>query len=127
MIRSILFLGILLFSSCSESQVDAVADNGGHQVVDAKLFQSMLDDTDIQLVDVRTAGEYNGGTIGEAINIDFTSPDFKQQIAQLDKTKKTLIFCQSGGRSGRAGAIMEELGFETVIDLSGGYGSWPFK
>ena len=127
MIRSLLFVGVLLLASCSESQVENVAEKGGHQVVNAEVFKTLLDEEGIQLVDVRTADEFSGGTIGDAVNIDFLSADFKAKIGALDKTKKTLIFCQAGGRSGKAGAIMEEMGFETVVDLSGGYGAWPHK
>lgn len=127
MIRSLLFVGVILLTSCSESQVESVVENGGHQVVNAEVFKAMLEEEGIQVVDVRTASEFSGGTIGDAVNIDFLSADFKAKIGALDKSKKTLIFCQAGGRSGKAGAIMEELGFETVVDLSGGYGGWPFK
>ncbi|MDG1333514.1 MAG: rhodanese-like domain-containing protein [Crocinitomicaceae bacterium] len=125
--RILLFVGVLLMASCSESQVDEVVEKAGHQVVSAEMFKEMLAEEGIQLVDVRTSAEYGGGTIGEAQNVDVLASDFSTQIAKLDKSKKTLIFCKSGGRSGRAGVMMEEMGFETVIDLSGGYSSWPYK
>jgi len=115
-------------ASCYESQVnEEVTEDAGYQVVDAEKFKELLADEDIQVVDVRTADEYNSGTIDGAINIDVTASDFKTNIAELDKSKKTLIFCRSGGRSARAGAVMEEMGFATVVDLSGGYMSWPYK
>ena len=125
--RTLLFIGVLLMASCSESQVKEVVDQAGHQVVSPAKFQEMLADADIQLVDVRTPAEYNGGTIGNAVNIDFLAGDFAAKIAELDKSKKTLIFCKSGGRSGKAGAQMEKMGFETIVDLSGGYSGWPNK
>ena len=125
--RTLLFIGVLLMASCSESQVDKVEEEAGHQVVSAEMFKEMLAEEGIQLVDVRTPAEYNAGTIGSAENIDFMASDFAVKISQLDKSKKTLIFCKSGGRSGRAGAQMEQLGFATVVDLSGGYSGWPFK
>ncbi len=125
--RILLFIGVLLMASCSESQVKEVVEQVGHQVVSAEKFNEMLTEDDIQLVDVRTAAEFSQGTIGNAINIDVLSSDFNTKIAELDKSKKTLIFCRSGGRSGRAGASMEEMGFETVVDLSGGYSNCPFK
>jgi rhodanese-related sulfurtransferase len=127
--RIVLFIGVLLLASCSESQVqvEEVEEKAGHQVVSAEKFKEALAEDDIQVIDVRTAAEYQGGTIGDAVNIDVMSSDFKTKIATLDKSKKTLIFCKVGGRSGRAGAMMEEMGFETVIDLSGGYAAWPYK
>lgn len=125
--RTLLFIGVLLMASCSESQVKEVVEQAGHQVVNAEQFNEMLAEEGIQLVDVRTVEEYNQGTIGNAENIDFLATNFAVEIAKLDKSKKTLIFCRSGGRSGKAGAIMEEMGFGTVVDLARGYSGWPFK
>lgn len=125
--RILLFIGVLLMASCSESQVEEVTEEGGYQVVNAEKFKEILPEENIQLVDVRTAQEFSEGTIEGAINIDVTSSDFAQKIAALDKSKKTLIFCRSGSRSARAGGIMEEMGFKTIVDLSGGYMGWPYK
>lgn len=125
--RIVLFIGVLLMASCSESQVKEVVEKEGHQVVNAETFKEILAEEGIQLVDVRTPAEYQQGTIGEAENIDVLSSNFASEISKLDKSKKTLIFCKSGGRSGRAGKTMEEMGFATVVDLSGGYSAWPYK
>lgn len=124
--RVLLFIGVLLMASCSESQVEEVVEDGGHQVVNAEKFHEMLAEEGIQLVDVRTPAEYKAGTIGEALNIDALSADFETEIAKLDKSKKTLIFCKAGGRSGKAGALMEKMGFATIVDLAGGYSAWPY-
>lgn len=115
-------------ASCSESQVkEVVEDEAGYQVVNAEIFKKMLAEEGIQIVDVRTAQEFSAGSIENAINVDVTSSDFATKIAELDKSKKTLIFCRSGARSRRAGNQMEGMGFGTVIDLSGGYMAWPYK
>ena len=45
----------------------------------------------------------------------------------LDKDIVTLVYCKSGGRSGKAAKIMIELGFRIVYDLKGGYSNWPYK
>ena len=73
------------------------------------------------LLDVRTPAEYENGTIGNAININFFDADFQAQINQLDKTVPVLLFCQSGGRSAKALQIFKENGFQTVLELQGGY------
>ena len=79
---------------------------------------------DVQLIDVRTAGEYQKGTIENAINIDYTASNFVEMINMLDKTKPTLIFCQAGGRSAAALKKFRAQGFVYVLELEGGYGSW---
>lgn len=76
------------------------------------------------LIDVRTPGEFSGGSIEDAINIDFYAADFEQKIAALDTTKTAFIFCQSGGRSGRSASKFFKVGFDKVVDLKGGYGAY---
>ena len=46
---------------------------------------------------------------------------FESNIQKLDKTKLTLIYCQSGGRSAKALSKMKDLGFTNVLELEGGY------
>ncbi len=82
---------------------------------------------DIQLIDVRTPGEYSDGKIADATNIDFLGADFKGEIAKIDLSKPTLIYCASGGRSGKAARMMKDMGFTEVYDLKGSYNGWPFK
>lgn len=96
------------------------------QRVSKEVFKAFLDENkgEVQLVDVRTPEEYNAGTIGGAINMDFYSADFQSQLATLDKEKPVMIFCKSGGRSGQTLEMMKEMGFTTVLELEGGYSNW---
>lgn len=88
-------------------------------------FKDYLDKHDhVQVIDVRTPGEYAGGTIDGAQNIDFYNPDFKKEIAKLDKDVPTLIFCRSGGRSAKALQMFKAEGFDYVLELEGGYLNW---
>ncbi|WP_445384253.1 rhodanese-like domain-containing protein [Robiginitalea sp. IMCC44478] len=72
------------------------------------------------LVDVRTPEEFEEGHLPGAINIDWLAADFKAHWADMDPSKKVYVYCQKGGRSARAAAALDSLGFE-VIDLTGGY------
>lgn len=76
------------------------------------------------LVDVRTPGEYRSGTIQGARNIDFLSPDFKNEFLKLDKNKSYFLFCRSGNRSGQACRMLAKEGYK-VYNLDGGIGKWP--
>ncbi len=73
---------------------------------------------DAQLVDVRTPGEYAGGTIGRAVNIPLD--ELRARIGELDASKKVYIFCQVGLRGYLAQRIAEQHGLDT-LNLSGGY------
>lgn len=76
------------------------------------------------LLDVRTPGEFKGGTIKGARNIDFMSTSFSSQIATLDKSKEYFLLCRSGSRSAQACNLMAKEGFK-VFNLAGGIGEWP--
>jgi len=78
----------------------------------------------VQLIDVRTAGEFGRGTIEGAVNIDYNSAAFKTMIGKLDRSKPTLIFCHSGGRSAQALRQFKALNFEYVLELEGGFSRW---
>jgi len=72
------------------------------------------------VLDIRTAGEYATLHIIGAVNIDFYSSTFADQLDALDKGRTYLVYCASGNRSGQAVQTMETLGFVEVYDLLGG-------
>jgi rhodanese-related sulfurtransferase len=76
-----------------------------------------------QLVDVRTPKEHEDSHIPHAIVIDFKNDNFKSEFEKLDKKVPVLIYCRSGGRSGRAMKVLEEMGF-TVYNLDKGFNDW---
>ena len=88
------------------------------------LIQENQDSPDFVILDVRRAGEYAQGHIEAAINMDFYSPTFTNDLDKLDKDKTYLIYCRSGNRSGQALGIMDELGFQEVYNMSGGISAW---
>lgn len=126
----ILTIGMLAISSCSEAQrtvTKTETTQTTSKVLNAHEFKTMMAEKDVQLIDVRTPGEYSGGRIGNAKNIDFYDDEFKAKMAKLDKSKPLLIYCASGGRSGNAAKMLETMGFTEVYDLRGGYNAWPHK
>jgi rhodanese-related sulfurtransferase len=76
------------------------------------------------IIDVRTPSEYGQGHLPFAINLDVNSPTFSDDINKYNKNKIYFIYCQGGGRSASARAIMKELGFINIINLTRGYADW---
>ena len=99
------------------------------QVIDAAQTEALLKtDANIQLVDLRTPAELQQtGKIEGAKVINFNSPDFQAQIAELDKAKPVIVYCAAGGRSPRAAAQMTKMGFKKVYDYAGGMNDWLAK
>ncbi|WP_345276438.1 rhodanese-like domain-containing protein [Litoribaculum gwangyangense] len=114
-----LLLLLIIFTSCN-SQVDKKIN-----VIDLPTLKQEVIGKDVQFVDVRTENEYQAGHIDDAVNIDISNEtNFKNKIQELDKNKPIYIYCHSGGRSNKASKIMEELGFTTIYDFSGGWSTW---
>ncbi len=88
------------------------------------LIQDNQNNPDFVIIDVRTRQELTDGHIENVINIDFYSETFRDELNNLDKNKKYLIYCRSGNRSGKALDIMAELSFEEVYNMLGGMIEW---
>jgi len=88
------------------------------------LAKQLATNAEITLIDVRTPGEIADGKIGDALEIDFRSSNFKKEIDNLDREKAYVVYCKSGGRSKKATDLMLELGFNNLHDLAGGYTTW---
>ncbi len=94
-------------------------------VLTTEAFQKKLSTTPTgQLLDVRTMGEYNQGHLLKSKNMDYNDPGFAQKIETLDKNKPVFVYCQAGGRSGKAAKLLVEKGFKEVYDLQGGFSKW---
>lgn len=87
-------------------------------------FKTIIADKNVQLIDVRTAEEYEQGTIDNALLIDIFEGDFEEKIDKLDKTCPVAVFCLSGARSLQAAKVMADKGFTLIYNLQGGIITW---
>jgi len=76
------------------------------------------------LLDVRSPEEYAAGHAWDSINIDFNSPTFRDDIDKFNKNYTYIVYCASGSRSNMARNVMEELGFKSVLNVTGGFKAW---
>ena len=70
------------------------------------------------LVDVRTPEEYAGGHLAGSRNLPLqTIMNVEDEIPDMDTP--VFVYCQSGGRSRRAAAFMEKIGYSNVKNIGG--------
>jgi rhodanese-related sulfurtransferase len=69
------------------------------------------------LVDVRSPGEFASGSVKGAVNIPLDR--LQSQLAKFKAKKKIVVFCLSGGRSSQAKSILEQNGFQNIINGGG--------
>ncbi|WP_435579546.1 rhodanese-like domain-containing protein [Gilvibacter sp.] len=120
--RAFLFLSLMItlsfVQSCTETKAGEIEQITVEQMTEA------LEDTSIQLIDVRTGQEYLTGHLKNSHNICVTDDDFEEKAASLDRDKPVYVYCKKGGRSARAAEILKEMGFKKIYDLEGGIVLW---
>jgi thioredoxin len=115
-----LILLLLTLQSCN-AQNNTKVDK---HLVDTKEFSEGIEKSQsLQLLDVRTPGEFSQGHIPNAVNYDWLGNKFDEQTKDLDKTQPVYLYCQSGGRSASAAKKLVSEGFE-VYELKGGMMNW---
>ena len=77
---------------------------------------------DVQLVDIRNAGEVEAGTLPGARHIPLA--ELARRSGELDPTRPVLVFCAGGWRSSVGASLLRARGFADVSDILGGYGAW---
>ncbi len=104
-----------------ESQEENLHYPGVHDI-DPKELSTKADQ--VLMIDVRQQEEYVGelGHIpGAKLMVLDTLPD---TVKTLPKDKTIVFVCRSGGRSARATALAQEVGYQHVYNMKGGMLLW---
>ena len=72
------------------------------------------------LIDVRSKQEYNEGHLQGAINIPDFEIKYRVEKEVPKKNQLIILYCQYGGRSRNAMAIMKNMGYTNAYNLYGG-------
>jgi rhodanese-related sulfurtransferase len=85
--------------------------------ISAEQVRGFLKDSP-QLVDVRTPGEFQGGSAQGAVNIPLN--ELGNRLDELGPKDSPIgVFCRSGQRSGRAKDLLTNKGYTAVLNLGG--------
>jgi molybdopterin/thiamine biosynthesis adenylyltransferase/rhodanese-related sulfurtransferase len=79
---------------------------------------------EIVLVDVREKHEWNEGYIPGALHVPRGFLELQVEEAVPDKSKTVVLYCAGGVRSLIAGTTLQQMGYQNVISMSGGFGMW---
>jgi len=118
----VILLSVLVWSCKSNHK-----DTDVVELITVEEMDSLLEMEKVQLLDVRTPGEYDSGHIEGALNINFNDENFETLLSEVDKSKPVAVYCGRGGRSGKCSAYMKKAGFTKIYDLDGGITEWKFK
>ena len=107
--------------SCAQSSTST------SQVLKAAAYKEAIAAKNIQVLDVRTAAEFNAGHIQNALQANWLDQkEFANRTQHLDKNLTVYVYCQVGARSASAQAALEAKGYN-VINLEGGLSSWKMN
>lgn len=73
------------------------------------------------LLDVRQDSEFELGHAASALHIPLA--ELPDHLDELEKSRRILCVCRSGGRSARAGEFLLEQGFD-ALNVEGGMLAW---
>lgn len=126
-----LVIGVLLTSVSIQTETNTAKSETQIQIIENItpeeayiLIQENKDNPNFVILDVRTPEEFLGVYIENAVNLDYYSDTFRNDLDKLDKNKTYLIYCRSGRRSKNALNIMKELDFREVYNMLGGIIKW---
>ncbi|QKQ24418.1 rhodanese-like domain-containing protein [Candidatus Ruthia endofausta] len=93
-----------------------------YEDIDTNGAVTLMDSSDLILLDVREEKERKTGYIDDDIHIPLAS--VKGKLSSLDKRKKILVYCRNGSRSAHIAGLLTRNEFENVYSLKGGFQAW---
>jgi molybdopterin/thiamine biosynthesis adenylyltransferase/rhodanese-related sulfurtransferase len=93
--------------------------------VDAAGARELLDGPEPPLfVDVRESDEWDEGHVPGAVHLARGFLESRIEAAAPDHAQPIVVYCAGGSRSAFAAKSLQELGYENVVSLAGGYTDW---
>lgn len=86
-----------------------------------QLAEQLQADT-VQVLDVRSAAEYDAGHIPGARHVPLG--DLPQRMDALSRARPTVVHCQTGARAAIGASLLDARGFPRVRTLRGGFAAW---
>ena len=77
---------------------------------------------ELQVIDVRRAGEYEDAHVPDAVNLALC--DLRENVEKVSTDRPTAVICRSGYRSSIASGILERAGVKEIYNVTGGTSAW---
>ena len=104
--------------------LNSACGQGNFENADVNEFAELVADTNVVVLDVRTADEFAEGHLERAINIDYHQSDFVEKAkSTLSLDTKIAVYCRSGRRSAGAAGKLGAEGYK-LVNLKGGIIAW---
>lgn len=91
--------------------------------IDAAAAQAAHEAGDTVFLDVREPNEWNLGHVPGAVHIPRGQLEGKVEAA-VDRGKRVVVYCAGGSRSALAADTLQQMGYDRVESLAGGFRGW---
>jgi sulfur-carrier protein adenylyltransferase/sulfurtransferase len=92
--------------------------------IDASRAREIIEEESPSIVDVREREEWEEGHIPGAVHVPRGHLESRIEQAAPDKSQPVVVYCAGGNRSAFATMTLEELGYQRVMSLAGGFTDW---
>jgi len=129
-----IIVAAIVIAGCSREAPPPPAASNANQAAglpdrDPALAHKLVNEGAV-LLDVRTTEEYSARHLDKAVNIsvdDFSAQKSEVEKIKLgEKSKPIVVYCQRGGRAGKAKEMLTKAGYTQVTNL-GGIDDWDKK
>lgn len=111
---SLLLMATLISCSSKGQKINVPVDE----------FEKAIHTQKVQLLDVRTAEEYEAGHLENSLQANWNNKEeFIKRVSALDKDVPVYTYCLSGARSAAATAWLNDNGY-TAFNMQGGITKW---
>lgn len=94
------------------------------QITVGELNNLIEKESDLQILDVRRPAEYESGHVPRAISAQLSQLRQRVPSLPLDPLKPTAVICAGGYRSSAATSLLQQRGFDNLLNVTGGTGAW---
>jgi len=124
---------IVLVSLCSmnawsdiktKQEIGREAKSKAPHISSQQLSEYLSSTESFILLDIRTEAEYQAGHIQGAQWFARGRLEYYIQDLIKDPDSKIVLYCRTGGRSALATLTLQDMGYNNVVDLNGGFKEW---
>jgi glyoxylase-like metal-dependent hydrolase (beta-lactamase superfamily II)/rhodanese-related sulfurtransferase len=94
------------------------------QITVEDLHTLIQKDDELQVLDVRRPTEFSNGHVPHAIHAELSKLEHEASDLPLDSAKPLAVICAGGYRSSAATSILQQHGFQNLLNVTGGTNAW---
>ena len=84
----------------------------------------LMNSEEALMLDVREHNEFKEGHVINAVHIPLGVLESRLKEIEAHKEKPVIVYCRTGQRAAKAGAVLQRQGFKSIYKLNGGMLAW---